>query len=100
VGDDRFAAFLLRMIQIQPIYETRGRQNLSNSAALQAYEIMKVTTDELARARRDRTLSASERRAQMEEIRKAPTGVCGGPWVRGRSRIISKQDAARGLSLR
>jgi hypothetical protein len=30
---------------------------------------MKVTTDELARARRDRNLSASTRRAQMAEIR-------------------------------
>jgi hypothetical protein len=72
IGDDRFAAFLLQDdSDFQPIHELAERQNLSNSAVLQAYEIMKVTTDELARARRDRTLSASKRRAQMEELRQS-----------------------------
>jgi len=70
MGEDRFAAFLLQDdSDFQPIHELAEGQSLSKSAALHAYEIMKVTTDELARARRDRNLSASTRRAQMEEIR-------------------------------
>ena len=72
VGDDRFASFLLHEdSEFQPIHELAERQSLSNAAALQAYEIMKATTDELGRARRDRTLSASTRRARMEEIRQS-----------------------------
>ena len=72
LGDDRFAAFLLRDdSEFKPIYELAERQNLSNSAALQAYEIMKTTTDETARVRRDRTLSASQRRAQAQDIRQS-----------------------------
>ena len=72
VGDDRFAGFLLQDdSEFKPIHELAERQNLSNAAALQAYEITKVTNEELARARRDRTLSASKRRARMEEIRQS-----------------------------
>ncbi len=72
LGDDRFAAFLLHEdSEFQPIHELAERQNLSNSVALQAYQIMKATTDEITRVRRDRTLSASTRRAQMEEIRQS-----------------------------
>jgi len=72
LGDDRFAAFLLRDdSEFKPIYELAERQNLSNSAALQAYEIMKATTDETTRVRRDRTLSASQRRTQTQDIRQS-----------------------------
>ena len=70
MGDDRFAAFLLQDdSEFKSIHDLAERQNLSNSAALQAYEIIKATTDETTRLRRDRTLSAGQRRAQVQDIR-------------------------------
>ena len=70
LGDDRFAGFLLEDdSEFKPIHEVAERQHLSNSAALQAYEIVKATTDEIARVRRDRALGAGQRRAQMQDIR-------------------------------
>ena len=72
LGDDRFAAFLLQDdSEFKPIYDLAERQNLSNSTALQAYKIMKATTDETTRVRRDRTLSASQRRTQTQDIRQS-----------------------------
>lgn len=72
LGDARFAGFLLQEDSgFRPIYELAERHHLPNSATLQAYEIVKATTDELARVRRDRTLRASQRRAQMQEVRQS-----------------------------
>ena len=72
LGDDRFAGLLRQDdSEFRPIHELAHNQHLSNSVALQAYEIMKATTDEIARVRRDRTLLASQRRAQMRDIRQS-----------------------------
>jgi len=96
MGDDRFVAFLLQQgSEFGPIHQLAERQNLANSATLQAYEIMKVTTDELTRARRDRTLSASKRREHMEEIRQSAEQAL--RQTLGESALTDylEQDAAR-----
>jgi hypothetical protein len=96
MGDDRFVGFLLQDdSEFQPIHELAERQNLSNSAALRAYEIMKETTDALTRARRDRTLSASTRRAQMEEIRQSAEQALRQTLGDGALADYLEQDAAR-----
>jgi hypothetical protein len=71
LGDDRFAAFLLKQNDsgFGPVYDLAERHSLSHSAALQAHDILNATTDEITRVRRDRTLRASQRRAQMQDIR-------------------------------
>ena len=96
MGDDRFAAFLRQDdSDFQPIHELAERQHLSNATALQAYAIMKVTTDELTRARRDRSLSASNRRAQMARIRQSAAQALRQTLGERALRDYLEQDAAR-----
>jgi hypothetical protein len=98
LGDDRFAAFLLQDdSEFKPIYDLAERQNLSNSAALQAYEIMKATTDETTRARRDRTLSASQRRTQAQDIRQSAKQALRQTLGEKALADYLEQDAARWL---
>ena len=96
MGDDRFAAFLQQDdSEFQPIHELAERQNLSNTTALRAYEIMKVTTVETTRVRRDQTLSASQRRAQVEAIRQSAEGALRQTLGERALTDYLEQDAAR-----
>jgi hypothetical protein len=100
MGDDRFAAFLRQEdSEFQPFHELVERQNLSNAAALQAYEIMKVTTDETTRAGKDQTLSASARRARMEEIRQSAEQALRQTLGERALTDYLEQDAARWIAV-
>jgi hypothetical protein len=98
LGDDRFAAFVLQDdSEFEPLHDLAERFRLSSTAALQARDILKATTGEITRVRRDRTLSASQRRAQMQDIRQSAEQALGHALGETALADYLKQDAARWL---